>query len=92
MESLEWRDIDFSGLLAWGLKDEKPPMSEKDLIDLGTMKATNMMTKVNGKTAATVEEASVSAANFTWLIPSDIRADTSADDRAISSADSRADG
>lgn len=76
MESLEWRDIDFSGLLAWGLKDEKPPMSEKDLIDLGTMKATNMVTKVNGKTAATVEEASVSAANFTWLIPSDVRADT----------------
>lgn len=76
MESLEWRDIDFSGLLAWGLKDEKPPMSEKDLIDLGTMKATNMVTKVNGKTAATVEEASVSAADFTWLIPADIRADT----------------
>lgn len=76
MESLEWRDIDFSGLLAWGLKDEKPPMTEKDLLDLGTMKATKMESRVNGKLAATVEEATVSAAEFTWMIPSNIRADT----------------
>lgn len=76
MESLEWRNIDFSGLLQWGLKDEKPPVTEKDLIDLGTMKATKMESRVNGKLAATVEEATVSAADFTWMIPSNIRADT----------------
>ncbi|WP_428407566.1 hypothetical protein [Hyphococcus sp.] len=76
MERLEWRNIDFSGLLQWGLKGEEPPASEKDLIDLGTMKATKMETRVNGKLAATVEEASVTAADFTWLIPANIRADT----------------
>lgn len=76
MERLEWRDIDFSGLLAWGLKDEKPPVTEKNLMDLGTMKATKMESRVNGKLAATVEEATLSAAEFTWMIPSNIRADT----------------
>ncbi len=76
MERLEWRNIDFSGLLEWGLKDEKPPASEKDLIDLGTMTATKMETRVNGKLAATVDEASVSAADFTWLVPANIKADT----------------
>ncbi len=76
MESLAWRDIDFSGLLAWGLKDEEPPVSETDLIDLGTMKASNLETFVNGKRAAVVSEATMTAGEFTWLAPSNIRFDT----------------
>ena len=76
MKSLEWRGIDLSGLMAWGLKGEEPPKSERDLIDLGTMKAVDMETYIEDRLAATVGEATVTAANFTWLVPSNIRADT----------------
>ena len=75
-ETLEWRNIDFSGLLNWGLKDEEPPVSETDLIDLGTMKASNMETFVNGKRAATIAEANMTAGKFTWLAPSNIKVDS----------------
>ena len=74
--ALEWRDIDLSGWLEWGLKGEDPPASERDLIDLGTMKATDMESFIDGRRAALVEEATITAAEFTWLIPSSIRADT----------------
>ncbi len=76
IESLVWRDIDFSGLLEWGLKGEEPPATARNLIDLGTMKATNMESFLNGKRAVAVEEATISDAEFTWIIPSKIRADT----------------
>ncbi|GJL90413.1 hypothetical protein [Hyphococcus sp.] len=76
VEALEWRGIDLSGLLAWGIKGEKPPATERDLIDLGTMKASNMSSIVNGKPAASVAEATISAADFTWMIPSNFRADS----------------
>ncbi len=75
-ETLEWRAIDFSGLVAWGLKGEKPPVSETDLIDLGTMKATKMESYINGKRAATVGEANMTAGEFTWLAPSNIKVDS----------------
>ncbi len=74
--ALTWRDIDLSGLLSWGLKGEAPPMTERDLIDLGTMKATDMETFIEGRRLMAVEEATISAAEFTWLIPSKIRTDT----------------
>jgi hypothetical protein len=76
MKTLEWRNIDFSGLLPWGLKGEAPPMTEAKLIDLGTMKATGMETIVNGKRAATVAEATMSAGEFTWLAPSNLKFDS----------------
>ncbi len=75
-EQLEWRNIDFAGLLSWGLKGERPPASETDLIDLGTMTATNMETFVNGKRATSVAEANMTAGEFTWLAPSNIRVDS----------------
>jgi hypothetical protein len=74
--ALAWRDIDLSGLLRWGLKGETPPVTERNLIDLGTMKATDMETFVEGRRLATIEEATISAAEFTWLVPSKIRTDT----------------
>lgn len=76
VEALEWRSIDLSGLMAWGLKGEKPPATERDLIDLGTMKASNMTTIVNGKQAAAIAEANISAADFTWMLPGNFRADS----------------
>ncbi len=76
MKSMEWRGIDLSGLMEWGLKGEEPPVSERNLIDFGTMKAVDMETYIGAKRAAVVKEATVSAAEFTWLIPSKIRTDT----------------
>jgi hypothetical protein len=76
LKSFEWRGIDMSGLLEWGLKSETPPMSALDLIDLGTIKMTDVESYINGRRAATMKEATVTAANFTWLVPSQIRADT----------------
>ncbi len=76
MESFEWRGIDMSGLMEWGLKDEEPPATERDLIDLGTIRAAGVDAYIEDRHAATVEEMTVSAAEFTWLIPSNVRIDT----------------
>ena len=76
IKSFEWRGIDMSGLLEWGLKNEAPPMTAHDLIDLGTMKMADMESFISGRRAATIKEATITAANFTWLAPSLIRADT----------------
>ncbi|MEX6633003.1 hypothetical protein [Hyphococcus lacteus] len=73
VESFEWRNIDFSGLLSWGLRDEKPPMTAENLIDLGTLKALDTQSWVNGKRAAVVAETTMTAGEFTWLAPSNIR-------------------
>ncbi len=75
MKSFEWRNLDFTGLVDWGLRDEEPPMSAENLIDLGTMKALDMETYIGGKLAGTVEEVSMSAGEFKWIIPSNIRID-----------------
>lgn len=74
--AIEWRNIDFAGLLEWGLKDERPPVTEENLIDLGVMQATAMETYVNGKRAVTVAETNMTAGEFTWLMPSDFRFDS----------------
>lgn len=76
MKSFAWRGIDFSGLLPFGLSGEEPPLTDEKLIDLGTMTAADMETFIGGKRAAIVKEATVSAAEFTWLVPSKIRADS----------------
>lgn len=75
-KQFEWRNIDFSGALQWGLKGEKPPMSATDLIDLGVMKMTKVDTFANGKKAATLAEAAMTVGEFTWLVPSNIRMDS----------------
>ncbi len=72
--SAEWRDIDFSGLLPYGLKDELPPFDAKNLIDLGSATVINAETFVAGKRASIAPKTIVSAMEFTWLAPSKIRA------------------
>ena len=76
MKSFEWRDLDFSGLLDYGLRGEEPPLTAENLIDLGTVSASDMETFINGKRAAVIEEATISAAEFTWLAPSKFRTDS----------------
>lgn len=75
IETFEWRDIDFSGLLAYGLKGEEPPLTEKDLLDLGEMKMTGLSSFLEGRRVSFLEEATVSSMEFTWLAPSKIRMD-----------------
>lgn len=76
IEAFEWRGIDFSGLLAWGLRDEEPPITAENLIDLGTFKAADMISYIGDKRAASVGELTMDAAEFTWLVPSNLRIDT----------------
>lgn len=76
IKSFEWRDIDFSGLMAWGLRDEEPPMTAENLVDLGTFKAVDLVSYIGGKRVASVKETTMSAAEFTWILPSNIRVDT----------------
>ncbi|MEM8772069.1 MAG: hypothetical protein AAGD92_10510 [Pseudomonadota bacterium] len=76
VEALEWRNIDLSGLMDFGLKGDEPPVSARNLMDLGTMKATGMTSYVNDRPLFIAEEVSLSAAEFAWLIPSKIRMDT----------------
>ena len=75
LKTFEWRDIDFSGLLEWGLKDERPPLSEDNLINLGEMSMTDAESFVGGKRAALIKEATISSFDFTWFVPSNFRAD-----------------
>jgi len=86
IDAFEWRNIDFSGLMEYGLKEEMPPVTAKDLVDLGVMTMTDMSVFIgekpegekpgSEKRAAFIKEASVSAMEFTWLAPSKFRADT----------------
>ncbi len=71
--SLEWRDIDLSGLLAYGLKDEQPPIDARDLIDLGSMRVRDAESFVGENRLSYAPETVVSAMEFTWLAPSRIR-------------------
>lgn len=75
IEAFEWRDIDFSGALAYGVKGETAPATDRDLIDLGAMKITDMVSFVNDRQLATVAEISVPKMAFAWMIPSEFRMD-----------------
>lgn len=76
MKSFDWRGVDLSGWMGYALKDEKPPLTARNLINLGTMKILDTTAYIDGRKAATTAEATVSAAEFTWLMPSKIRTET----------------
>ena len=75
IETFEWRNIDFSGALAYGVKGEEAPATDRDLIDLGEMKLTDMVSFVNDRQLATVGEISIPKMAFAWMIPSEFRLD-----------------
>ena len=79
MESLAWTGMDLSGLLEYGLKDEKPPLTAKNLIKLGDMEMKDVETYVNGRLAYKSERSTFSAQDSTWVIPSKIRAESFGD-------------
>ncbi|MEM6415690.1 MAG: hypothetical protein AAF720_13660 [Pseudomonadota bacterium] len=71
-----WQNIDFSKLMPFALAGDTPPTTERDLIDLGSIRVTGAETLINGKLFSRAEETSVSAIEATWLIPSRIDAKT----------------
>lgn len=73
VKTFEWRGIDMSGFMAYGLKREKPPLSARDLIDLGTARIIGTETYIDGRLAAKAAESTVDAFEFTWLAPSKFR-------------------
>lgn len=73
VKSFEWRDIDLSGLMGYGLKKEKPPLTARDLLNLGTLKISGAETYIDGRLAAKAAESRIDAFEFTWLVPSKIR-------------------
>ena len=72
--SIEWNGITFAGLMEYGLKGEKPPVSATNLIDLGTAHIADAQTFYGGKRVSVAPETDISAMEFTWLLPSKIRA------------------
>jgi len=62
-------------VLEWGMRDERPPVLEKDLINLGSISMSKAENFIGEKRASYIEEVTFSPINFTWLVPSDIRAD-----------------
>lgn len=73
VKSMEWRGIDMSGFMAYGLKRERPPLSARDLINLGTARIVGVDTYIDGRLAAKAAESTVDAFEFTWLAPSKVR-------------------
>ena len=74
LKTLEWRGMTFAGLMAYGLTGERPPITARDLIDLGTAKITDAETFIGDKRLSIVPLTEISAMEFTWLAPSKVRA------------------
>jgi hypothetical protein len=76
VRTLEWRDISFAGLMAFGLRGETPPLAARDLIDLGTARLIDTETFIGEKRLSLVPTTEISAIEFDWLAPSKVRAVT----------------
>lgn len=77
LETLEWRGIDLSGLVEYGLRGEEPPLDARGLIDLGEFRMTNMVNYIEDRRVASVDETKMTAADFAGMIPSHFRFETS---------------
>lgn len=73
--SIEWKNIDFSGLMVYGLKGQRPPLSATNLINLGSMSVLDTKTFIGEKMFSFFPEMVASVLEFTWLVPSRIRAE-----------------
>lgn len=73
---LEWRGISFAGLMEYGLRGEPPPITAKNLVDLGTARLVDAETFIGDRRFSLVPETVVSAMDFDWLAPSKVRAVT----------------
>ncbi len=73
--AFEWRDIDVSGAVSYGVKGEDAPATERNLIDLGGVKIADMVNFVDDREVSTIDEVSIPKMKFAWMIPSDFRMD-----------------
>ena len=72
--SMKWLNIDGSGLIPFGLNGEMPPMSEKNILSLGSGEYTDFEQYVGDKKLFSAKSASFVADKFTWLIPNNVTA------------------
>ncbi|MEL7487860.1 MAG: hypothetical protein AAGJ87_11665 [Pseudomonadota bacterium] len=79
IDSFVWKGLDLSGWMDYGLKQENPPYTAKNLVQIGTMELSDLETYVNGKLAYKGETSTIVAEESTWVIPSKIRADSKGD-------------
>ena len=70
IDSIESRNSNLSNALTWLARWELPPITETELIDLGTQTVLGYRQIMNGVPAYTVERMEVTAADFYWLVPS----------------------
>ena len=72
--SIKWLNIDGSGLLPFGLNGKMPPMSEKNILSLGSAVMTDIEQYVGEKKLYSAKSANFIADKFTWLIPNNVTA------------------
>ncbi len=75
-EQFTWRGIDASKLVEYGLKEETPPTSERDVLSFGRGEIRNIVQYVDGKKLMSADSSTFEADEFTWLIPNKIRSET----------------
>ena len=71
-DSVEIRNVDISGALSWLARWELPPITETDLIDLGSWTILGDRETWNGKQVYSIDRADIKALDFYWLVPSKI--------------------
>lgn len=73
IDFMEIRNSDISGGLQWLEKWEVPPISETNLIDLGSVVVEGNRTSWNGVPVYTIDRTEVTASDFYWLVPSKLK-------------------
>lgn len=72
IRSLNWRGLDLSGMLPFGLREEKPPVTARDLVKFGELTALDVETWYGDRRFSFAPKTTLSA-DFIWIAPSKIR-------------------
>ncbi|MFN4185237.1 MAG: hypothetical protein ACK4M6_10660 [Hyphomonas sp.] len=68
-----WTGVDFSKLLEWGEKGEMPPVSERDLWNLGTYILEDTSIALSGEPVLEIGKMAFTATQFSWFLPEEVR-------------------
>lgn len=64
-----WSGFEFANLLAWGEKGELPPITERDLISIGTSSITDMKFDFGGQPVFRAAKMDFEMDKFSWFLP-----------------------
>lgn len=70
---MSWDGAKFDGLLGYLEKDEKPPVTAKNLLSIGGMSFANVTQDINGKRASSVKKMTISPIEFEHFMPKSIK-------------------